>query len=441
MATLKRELKMKHVIALILSSVIGSGIFINLPIVARETGSPLISVLAWFIGGLIWLPQLFILAEISTAYPLEGFGYLYLRKAGSPFLGFLYVWTVFWTSDTPSITILALSAVSALSIFWSGFELGLLAKLFAALIILIFTYIHYRSVRRGGNIQIFLTVIKLLPLIFLCILGLIYFNTENLFFTPPTSDKTSVGFFTLLVAGVSGTIWSYAGFTNVLYMAGEIKNPGKVIPKSLIISVLFVTVVYVMVALSTSIFIPYDDLINTSGQFANPFLYLPTFAKIAASFLAIAAFISMIGCLSALVMVQPRIEYAIAKDGLFFKPFAHVNPKYHTPDYSIFLQSGLATILIFIGGIESLLGYFTLSYLAQNAMVYVSIFLLKKREDYNPTFRSPIWYIMTIVALLTQIWLIYGTFIAYPMGGVLSAAILIITGTPVYYFFKKNTGA
>ena len=429
---------MKHVVALILGSVIGSGVFINLPIVARESGSPIMAVIAWLIGGIIWLPQVFILAEMATAYPVEGFGYLYLKKAGSPALGFLYVWTVFWTSDTPSITIIALSAVSALSVFWGPLDNTLYTKLFACLLIAVLTYVHYRSVRKGGGLQIVLTVAKLSPLILLCILGCAYFSSSNLHLAPQAADKMNVGFLTLLVAGVSGTVWAYAGFTNILYMAGEIKEPRKIIPVSLLLSVGIVTVIYTLIALSTNIFVPYDKLVNTSGQFANPFLYLPAFAKIAAAFLALAAFTSMVGCINALIMVQPRIEYAIAKDGMFFKPFAHIHPKYNTPDYSILLQSGLAIILVFIGGIEALLGYFTLSYLVQNGMVYASIFFLKRRDDYKPTFRSPVWIIMTILSIFIQVYLIYGTFIAYPIGGILSAAVLIVTGLPIYYYFRKS---
>jgi len=85
-----------------------------------------------------------------------------------------------------------------------------------------------------------------------------------------------------------------------------------------------------------------------------------------------------------------------------------------------------------------LLGYFTLSYLFQNAMVYSTIFFLRKRDDYKPTFRSPVWLVMTILAIFTQLYLIYGTFIAYPAGGVITAAVLIGTGLPVYYYFKRN---
>ncbi|MCF7798029.1 MAG: amino acid permease, partial [Candidatus Marinimicrobia bacterium] len=157
MTTIKRELSLSHVLAIIIGTVIGSGVFISLPIVQKATGSPLLASIAWLVGGLIWLPQIFILSEMGTAYPKQGFGYLYLQKAGSPMLAFLYVWTVFWTSDTPSITILAVSAIAALKIFAPVLADSVWTKLLAALLIAILTWVHYRSVRQGGRLQIVLT--------------------------------------------------------------------------------------------------------------------------------------------------------------------------------------------------------------------------------------------------------------------------------------------
>jgi len=398
----------------------------------------MLAVFAWLIGGLIWIPQIFILAELGTAYPEEGFGYLYLKKAGSKPLAFLYVWTVFWTSDTPSITIIALSASAALKIFYPPLDGTILGKVFAAVLIISLTYVHYRDVKQGGNLQIILTIAKISPLILLAVVGLFYINSGNLNIVSPTvsADK---GIWTLLVAGVAATTWSYAGFPNVLYMAGEIKNPQKNLPRALIGSALGITLAYTLIALATSAIVPHEKLVAATGSFANPFQYLPFFAKFAASFLAIAAFISMIGAASACIMVQPRIQFAIARDGLFFSKFGHVHPRFHTPDYSILLQSGLALLLLFVGNIEQLLGYFTLSYLLQNALVYAAIFKLKKREDYHPTYHAPAWWLMTILAIGTQLYLAYGTFIAYPIGGVLSAAILIGSGLPIYFYFKRQS--
>ena len=431
----KRELDLKASLAIIIGTVIGSGVFIQLPIVQQAAGSPGLAVIAWAIGGLIWLPQIFILAEMGTAYPQQGFGYLYLQKAGSPSLAFLYVWTVFLTSDTPSITILAIAAVAALDVFYPAFSDTFLNKALATMIILVLTWVHVHSVRQGGRLQVVLTVVKILPLLLLSVLGFFFIGSENFFFAPVGGNER--GLFLLISAGVAATVWSYAGFPNILYMAGEIKEPGKTLPKALLGSLLLVTLIYVAVAFATGALVPHETLAGISGGFANPFKYLPWMAAIAAGFLAIAAFTSMVGATNACIMVQPRIEYAIARDGLFMPIFGKLHERYGTPANSIMIQSGLAIVMIFIGGIEALMGYFTLSYILQNMAVYIVIFWLRRRDDYQPTFRSPAWALMAVLAIAFQVWLLFGTFAAFPLDGVLASLILILSGLLVYHFIFK----
>ncbi|MEA3288023.1 MAG: amino acid permease [Candidatus Marinimicrobia bacterium] len=436
MSILKRRLSLSHALALIIGTVIGSGVFIQLPLVQQATGSPMLAVVAWLIGGLIWLPQIFLLSEMGTAYPDQGFGYLYLKKAGSPPLAFLYVWTVFLTSDTPSITILAIAAVSALDLFFPILQNPLHTRIWASVIILLLTLVHVRSIIQGSRLQLVLTIVKVAPLIMLTGLGFFFFNSSELFLQPRLEQPASL--FILLSAGVAATVWSYAGFPNILYMAGEVKNPGKVLPKALIGSLIFVTFIYVSVAFATGALVPHDELINQAGGFANPFRYLPWFAGIAAGFLALSAFTSMVGATNACIMVQPRIEYAIARDGLFFPIFGKLHPRFGTPANSILIQSGLAIIMVFIGGIEALMGYFTLSYILQNLIIYIVIFWLKKREDYKPVFKSPAWRSMAVLSILFQVLLLFGTFQAFPTAGVIASFILIISGLPVYWFFKRG---
>ncbi|MCF7808702.1 MAG: amino acid permease [Candidatus Marinimicrobia bacterium] len=436
MRDVRRQINLNHSLAIIIGTVIGSGVFIQLPIVQQATGSPGLAIIAWLIGGIIWLPQLFILAEMGTAYPQQGFGYLYLQKAGSPGLAFIYVWTVFWTSDTPSITILAVAAVAALDVFFPVLADSYQTKIIAALIIMALTWVHVRSVNRGGQLQVLLTIVKLSPLVLLSVLGFFFFDSPHLFMSSTLAADKSL--FVLVTAGVAATVWSYAGFPNILYMAGEIKEPGKTLPMALLGSLLVVTAVYVLVAAATGALVPHDVLVGSAGGFANPFKYLPWFAGIAAGFLAIAAFTSMVGATNACIMVQPRIEYAIAQDNLFFPIFGKLHTKYGTPANSILIQSGLAIIMIFIGGIEALMGYFTLSYILQNLVVYVVIFWLRKRDDYRPAYKSPAWQLMALLAIIFQVLLLFGTFNAFPLDGVLAALILILTGLPVYFYFKKR---
>ncbi len=443
MSEVKRQLNLFQVISIIIGLVIGSGVFINIAPVQRATGSPGLAVIAWAVGGLFMLPQIFIYAELGTAYPGQGFGYLYLQKAGSPMLAFLYTWTAFWTSDMPSITILSIAAISALDVFFPALTVNAMStKMLAIGVIVILTAIHIRSVKQGSWIQVILTVLKIIPLVIIAILGLFYFKSPNLFIEPHLIEPAKHSIFWLVMMGAAGTVWSYAGFPNIMYMAGEVKNPNRNIPIALIGSALFVTLMYILISFATGALIPHEEVIQTQG-FLNPFKYLPAFATIAAGFLAIAAFISCIGATNVCVMSQPRLQYAMAKDGLFFKTFAKIHPKYGTPVNSILLQSGFAIILVFISQdtLDTLLGYFTFSYLLQNILVYGSIFWLKKRDDYHPSYHSPMWKFMTVLAIILPFPLIIASFSTFPLIGLLFSIGFTLVGIPVYYIFKHRLNA
>jgi fructoselysine transporter len=437
----KRQLNLTQTSSIIIGQVIGSGIFINIPIVAAIAGNSWIAVLIWFLGGLVWLPQIFILAEMGTAYPNQGGPYHFIHKAGSPFLAFIYTWTAFLTSDTPTLTIIGLLAADALSFFYPSLGLGIYAKIFAAVLIAIFTFIQYRSVKTGGNIQVVLTFAKLFPLLAVIVIGFFFIGDGNLYIE--SLFKTNEGepiSLTMITAGVAATIWAYAGFLNILYTSGEVKDPTKNLPRALIGSVLFVMVAYVLISMFTNAIVPFQDLISIEeGKFINPFQYIEGFSGIAGGVFAIAVFVSMLGVMNSSVITQPRLEYAMAKDGLFFKRFATLHPKFLTPSFSIVFQSVFAVILLF-GNLNDLLGYFTLSYVLQNTLVYASIFWLHKKKDYKPKYKSPAWKIMGGTSVLVQLYLAYGAFLAFPLGGLLACLSLIFTGWPLYYYFKKEKG-
>ncbi len=435
----KRQLNLTQTSSIIIGQVIGSGIFINIPIVAAIAGNSWIAVFIWFLGGLVWLPQIFILAEMGTAYPDQGGPYHFIHKAGSPFLAFIYTWTAFLTSDTPTLTIIGLLAADALSFFFPSLGLGIYAKIFAAVLIAVFTAIQYRSVKTGGNVQVFLTFAKLFPLLAVVVIGFFFIGDGNLYVE--SLFKTNEGqpiSLTMITAGVAATIWAYAGFLNILYTSGEVKDPTKNLPRALIGSVLFVMASYILISMFTSAIVPFQDLISVEeGKFINPFQYIEGFSGIAGGVFAVAVFVSMLGVMNSSVITQPRLEYAMAKDGLFFKRFGNLHPKFLTPSFSIVFQSIFAVVLLF-GDLGDLLGYFTLSYVLQNTLVYGSIFWLHKKKDYKPTYKSPAWKIMGGVSVLVQLYLAYGAFLAFPLGGLLACLSLIFTGLPLYFYFKRE---
>ncbi|CAK6472778.1 amino acid permease [Peribacillus castrilensis] len=433
--TLTRKLGFWSALAIAVGTTIGSGIFVSSGDVAKAAGTPSISILAWIIGGVIAIPQVMVLAELSTAYPQNGSGYVYLNKAGWRPLAFLYGWATFWALDPPSISIMALAIVSYLATFFPFFS-GVAGKLLGIAIILLITSIHYRSVKEGGLFQVIITAIKIIPFLIVIVLGIMYMNPDNFAYTPgPGAQKSS------LIGGVSATTWAYTGMAAICFMAGEFKNPGKILPRALISSVFIVLALYTLLAVCVIGLMPFNELINSNAAVSEAVKYIPGLSDIASSFVAITAIIVILGSLSSCIMFQPRLEYAMAKDGLFFQRFARVHPKYETPSFSIIVQVTYACILVCFSNLTVLLGYFTLIQLVINILDFAAVYKCRKRDDYNPIYRMPMWRLTTVLAILGASWLAWGTFTWAPIQGVIAALIVIVTGLPVYYYWERKYGS
>ncbi|KAF9139136.1 amino acid permease [Paenibacillus cellulositrophicus] len=432
--TLTRKLGFWSALALAVGTTIGSGIFVSTGDVARAAGLPSMSILAWIIGGVIAIPQVMVLAELSTAYPENGSGYVYLNKAGWRPLAFLYGWATFWALDPPSISIMALAIVTYLASFFPFFS-GIAGKLLGIAIILFITSIHYRSVKEGGRFQVIITLLKIIPFLIVIVLGLMYMNYDHFSYTPAAGTHSGS-----LIGGVSATTWAYTGMASICFMAGEIRNPGKVLPKALISSVLIVLGLYTLLSVCITGLMPFDKLMGSSAAVSDAVSYIPGFSGIASSFVAVTTIIVILGALSSCIMFQPRLEYAMAKDGLFFQRFAKVHPKYETPSFSILAQVTYACILVFFSDLTALLGYFTLIQLVINILDFAAIYKCRKREDYKPIYRMPYWRITTVLAILGAAWLAWGTFTWAPLEGMIAALIVIVTGLPVYYYWEKKYG-
>ncbi len=432
-----RSLTLLQAFAVIVGTVIGSGVFMNLPMVARVAGNPWTGAWIWLAGGLLWVPQVLVLAEMGTAFPNQGGPYRFLVEAGSPFLGFLYTWTAFLTSDTPTITIVALLAASAASALFPPLGGPWASRAFAAALILSFAWIQTRGVRLGSRLQVLLTAFKLLPLLALVVLALLAGTPSHLAGPFPAGEDRS--FFSLFTAGTSTTLWAYAGFLNILYMAGEVRRPSRNIPLSLVGSLLFITAAYVAIHLAACALVPYDRILQVSPDgYLNPFSFIPSISAFSGPLFHLVFLVSMLALLNALVMTQPRLEYATAKDGLFFEPFGRLHPARLTPNHSIWIQAFLAILLFAVGNVQALVGYFTLSYVLQNALVYGALFSLRSRPDYAPSFRLKGARAWAALAVATQLYLAYGAATAFPTPALLVCAALILSGIPTYLAFRKT---
>lgn len=432
---LKRKLGLGAATALAVGTTIGSGIFSSIGEVANACGAPLFVILSFLIGGIINIPANLCYAELATAYPEDGGQYVYFREAGYKPLAFLCGWISFLATDPPSISIMAIAIANYLSYFIP--VSGLWLKFVATALVIIFMILHLRSVESGGKFQSFITAFKILPFAFLIGLGFFYLNKDNMS-SSANIATTSSGILALL-AGISATTWSFDGMAAVCYMTGEIKEPKKNMPRALIISVLLITILYVLLSTVIVGLLPISDIINSNAPVAEAASKIPFIGSSSGTLVAIMAIIVIIGSMSSCIMFQPRIEYAMAKDGLFFKSFAKVHPKWETPYFSILIQCAIAIILIFATSLSNLLGYFTLVALLKNFMTFGTIFVLRRKKDYNPLWRMPCGYLMASIAMFMTGTLIVSTFIWAPVAGLICSGIAVGTGLPVYYYWKKKS--
>lgn len=433
---LGRKLGLGAVLALGVGTTVGSGIFSSLSEVAGAAGSSLFLVLAFVIGGLLQIPANFCYAELASAYPEDGGQYVYFREAGSRPLAFLCGWISFWATDPPSISIMALAIVNYLAFFIPIH--GLALKLIAVVFVLVFMIIHLRSVEGGGKFQTVITALKILPFALIIGIGVFFIKGDNFLSSAPLAGFAGAGGIMALLAGVSATTWSYDGMGAACYMSGEIKDPEKNLPRGLILTAFIVLALYAGLTTVASGLLTVDELVASDAPIALLASKIPFIGNYAGTIVAIMAIIVVIGSLSSCIMFQPRIEYAMAKDGLFFKSFAKVHPKYETPYFSILVQCAVAIVLIFATSLSDLLGYFTLVALLKNFLTFGTIFVLRKKENYHPAYRIPFGPVMPIIAMFMTGTLIVSTFVWAPVAGLVCAVLAVVTGLPVYYMWERQ---
>ncbi|MBC5690509.1 amino acid permease [Mediterraneibacter sp. NSJ-55] len=429
---LKRKLGLWATIGVSIGTTIGAGIFTSISEVAGAAGSALFTILAFAIGGLIIIPQNLIYAELATAYPEDGGHYVYVKHAGWKKLAFLTGWATFWANDPPGIAVVALATAQ-----YAAFLIpmnGLAVKLLAVVVILLFMLMHVRSVEAGSKMNTILTFVKILPFIIIIGVGIFFLKGELI--TEPAAAGAPVGIMALL-AGISATTWSYDGMSACCYMTGEIKDPKKTMPRALIGSVVIIILLYVVLTTVITGIIPFNKLVESTAPLADAAAGLPLIGDFAGSFIAIAGIIVVLGATSSVIMFQPRLEYAMAKDGLFFKSFGKVHPKYNTPYFSIIVQCMLAILMVFASNISELLGYFTVVLLLKNTMAFLTIFVHRKKTDYNPLWKAPAWKFMAVISILTSLILVVSTFMWSAVQSIIAAAVVVVTGMPAYYIWTK----
>jgi APA family basic amino acid/polyamine antiporter len=447
---LKRDLGIWSAAAIVVGTVIGSGIFLVPSPMVRNVGSPLMVFAVWAAGGLLSLFGALSYAELSAALPEAGGEYVYLREAYGPFWGFIYGWTQMWVAKSGSIATLAtgffiyvanfrpelerVCAVIPLPLGESGRPLEIrYGQLFAMGVIAVLAMINYVGVRVGGNVQVTVTCIKVGLIVAIIVIGL--GSTQGVAANFQSSVPAAggiAGFFAAMVAA----LWAYDGWNNVAMVASEVRKPSRNLPLALIIGTASVIIIYLLTNLAYFYVLPASAVASTD-RVAGEMMRRVLGAR-GAGAVSIAAMISIFAALNGSILSGSRVPFAMARDGLFFRPVAHIHPTFRTPNISILAVSGWAALLVLSGRYDQLYTYVIFASVILYGMATASVIVLRfKRPDLERPYRTIGYPVVPLVFVFGIACLIVSTLLKSPRESLMGLG-LIALGLPFYVYWRRQ---
>jgi APA family basic amino acid/polyamine antiporter len=452
--------------ALVVGSMIGSGIFIVSADILRQVHSPGLLLVVWLLSGVVTLLGALSYGELAAMYPKAGGNYIYLREGISPLFGYLYGWTLFVVIQTGTIAAVAVAFARFTSVLWPGLSpdvipglgstlhlpqpIGDIAvgvspqRIFAIVSIVLLTWINVRGVRTAAFIQTTLTAIKTAALAGLILLGITIGRNAQAIAANFGANVWAGGGLTLAIlpvvgAAMVGSLFAMDAWNNVGFASGELKNPEKDLPFAMAAGVLTVTTLYVLANVAYLVVLPADaiahapqDRVGTAAlqaMFGAPGLYI----------MAVAIMISTFGCNNGLILSGARVYYAMATDNLFFKSAANLHPTYRTPALALIAQAIWTCVLCLSGTYGQLLNFVIFAAVMFYAVTTFGLFRLRqKRPDIPRPVRAPGYPVLPafyigLTSLIAIDLLVQPTTRTYAMLGLA----LVLLGVPVYYGWRR----
>ncbi|MDF7639244.1 amino acid permease [Lactobacillus sp. ESL0791] len=440
--------ELKHTIGvfggsnILIGIMIGSGIFyIGSYVLERSNMSMGYALLAWLLAGLVTLLGSLCFAELGAMNPATGGIYVYLSDAFSPVVGYMFTFQSIVIGGPGSIAAIAIALPMALKTFFA-FDYWTV-KLLAIGLIVVFTIINYFGVNVGQMVQNFFTVLKVLPLVIIIGLGIFWgkFSPDLSLSMHNAGTNNIFSLISMVSFAVIASLWAYEGWTNLNTVAGEMKNPQKNLPKALILSVGFTTLVYTLFN-----FAIYRSLspqaIHASLKAGKLYLgtdVAETFMGTAGIlFVAIAMVLAMASSLNGMVLAFSRYYYAVSKDGLLWKTLGHIHPKYKTPDHGLFMQMTISILLVLTRNLDQLTSLVVFSGAIFNLLSILAVPVLRWRKP-DATRPYKVWaYPWTvIIAALAFLLILANNFLGDPVTSLLGLVIPGL-GSLAYCYFRHK---
>ena len=431
---LKRVLSLLDATMINAGGIIGSGIFMVPAAVAMFTGSASLFFMVWIAGGIVSLFGALSVAELGAAMPRAGGQYVYLSEAYGPVWGYLYGWSAVAVINTASIAAVGVAFSEYLRFFFPITDVSI--KGIAVATIVLLTIINILDVKSGARFQNLFTISKLGAIFGIIILGLVMEGGSNQNLSPFFSDQSFTELVGPLGLAMVSVLWTFDGWIFITYVAGEVKNPGRNIPLSLIFCMLIVISIYLLlnyVLIFTLGFTGMNGSDLVVSDAASVFL-----GNKGAAIVTLIILISLIGANNGQVLTSARINYAMAKNKLFFYQASQIHPKFKSPANALIIQCVWASLLTFTGTFNQLITYIIFaSWIFYGMSAGAVIILRNKKPDMERPYKTPLYPWIPITFILFAIFLTINTIMEAPRDAAIGAGIILV-GLPMYYYWKKN---
>jgi APA family basic amino acid/polyamine antiporter len=455
---LLRALNVWHATAIVVGTIIGSGIFLVPAEMMQAVGSAKLVYLAWVVGGLLSFFGALTYAELGALRPFAGGEYVYVRDGYGPLPAFLYAWTWFAIAKPASIAAVSSGLVRVIGNLPNGEVLGHsifslhvagnhvfavnYGQLVAVGATILISGLNYIGVKRAGNFQLVMTVLKVVMILIIIVAGFSAAagSWSNFGTTFPDARGGMAGFMAALVAA----LWAYDGWNDLNMVSGEIRNPERSIPIALIAGVGIVAVLYIGMNAAVQYTMPASLVAGAAvPAAASTEIAIGVMGGLLVSF---AMGLSMLVTLNGTIMSGGRIPFAVARDGYFFKALATVHPRFHTPSAAIVVQMMLAIVLLLAGGaFKDFLELAIFSEWLFYMIAASTIFVFRNREPNTPrpyrTWGYPVVPALFVVAAAVLLYYTFLDKLHHSLVGTLVMTLVILAGVPVYLYFAARKKA
>src|SRR5437667_2896126 len=430
---LKRELGLFDAVMINAGTMIASAIFIVPATVAAVVQGTAVMTLVWVIGGIVSLLGALSVAELAAAYPEAGGQYAYLREAYGTVWPFLYGWSNVSAINTASITAIAVGFAKYIGFFTPLSESGI--RIIAIVSIIGLTLLNCRGVRLGATTQNVLTTVKIGALIALIVTSFVIPGGSASHFQPLWPSQSVGHWIGAFGVAMVGVLWAYDGWIETTYVGSEIVNPGRNLPRSIILSTLIVIALYVLVSVAYAYVLSPDGM--AASQLVASDVAKVTMGGIGATFVVVAILISTLGANNGIILTAARIPYAMARGGMFFRSQGSVHPQYATPAVALVTQGVIASVLTAFGTYDQLFTYVVFAQFVFYALSASAVIRLRyKAPLLARPYRTWGYPVTPIVFIAFAIWLVYNTIVETPKDSAIGAGIILL-GLPGYHYWRR----